>query len=148
MFWGCFSAQGTGSLVKIDGIMNSNKYIEILQENIQPSVKKLGLGRRFRFQQDNDPKHCAKITKKWFEQNRICVLDWLRQSPDLNPIEHLWRDLKIAVHKRSPSDLKELEQFCKEEWAKLPVGRCRKLVEGYPRRLQAVIAAKGSSTKY
>ncbi|KAI4898647.1 hypothetical protein NFI96_026008 [Prochilodus magdalenae] len=53
---------------------------------------------------------------------------------------------KTAVHKRSPSNLTELELFCKEEWAKISVSRCAKLMETYPKRL--VIAAKGGATKY
>uniref|UniRef100_A0AAZ1Y062 Uncharacterized protein n=1 Tax=Oreochromis aureus TaxID=47969 RepID=A0AAZ1Y062_OREAU len=57
-------------------------------------------------------------------------------------------DLKTAVHKRCPSNLTELELFCKEEWARISVSRCAKLVETYPKRLAAVIAAKGGSTKY
>ena len=72
-------------------------------------------------------------------------LEWPRQSPDLNPIENLRYDLKIAVHQRNPSTLKELEQFCLEEWAKIPVARCAKT---YPKRLNAVIDAEGGSTKY
>ena len=44
--------------------------------------------------------------------------------------------------------MKELEQFCLEEWAKIPVASCAKLIETYPKRLAAVIAAKGGSTKY
>jgi hypothetical protein len=70
------------------------------------------------------------------------------QSPDLNLIENLWYDLKIAVHQRNPFNLKELAQFCLEEWAKLPMARCAKLIAIYPKRLAAVIAAKGGSTKY
>jgi hypothetical protein len=65
----------------------------------------------------------------------------------LNLIEHLWRDLKIAVQRRSPPNLTELEWICREEWEKLPKNRCAKLVASYPRRLQAVITAKGASTK-
>ena len=57
-------------------------------------------------------------------------------------------DLKIAVHKRKPSNLKELEQFCLEEWAKIPVDRCGRLIETYEKPLAAVIAAKVVSTKY
>ncbi|CAJ0938904.1 unnamed protein product [Ranitomeya imitator] len=41
-------------------------------------------------------------------------------SPDLNPIEHLWRDLKMAVWRRHPSNIRHLEQFAKEEWSKIP----------------------------
>uniref|UniRef100_A0AAZ3NS11 Tc1-like transposase DDE domain-containing protein n=1 Tax=Oncorhynchus tshawytscha TaxID=74940 RepID=A0AAZ3NS11_ONCTS len=78
---------------------------------------------------------------------RTNLLEWPSQSPDLNLIEHLWKDLKIAVQRHSPSNLTELEGICREEWAKLPKYRCAKLVASYPRRLEAVIAAKGTSTK-
>jgi hypothetical protein len=64
------------------------------------------------------------------------------------PIENLWHDLKIVVHQRNPSNLEELEQFCLEEWAKIPVARFDKLIKTYSKRLAAVITAKGGSTKY
>jgi transposase len=63
------------------------------------------------------------------------VLEWPSQSPDVNPIVHLWTDLKIAVQRRSPSNKTELERICREEWDKLPKYRCAKLVAPYPRRL-------------
>ena len=69
-------------------------------------------------------------------------------SPDLNPIEHLWGDLKIAVERRHPSNVEELEQLAQEEWAKLPVERCRKLIHGYRKHSNAVILSKGCATKY
>jgi hypothetical protein len=52
------------------------------------------------------------------------------------------------VQQRSPSNLTELERICREEWEKLPKYRCDKLVASCPRRLVAVIDAKGGSTKY
>ena len=54
--WGCFNFKGPGALVRIDGIMNSTKYQAILAENLVLSARRLGLGRRWTFQQDNDPK--------------------------------------------------------------------------------------------
>ena len=107
----------------------------------------LKLARRFTFQQDNDPKHKAKATPEWLNKKKINVLEWPK-SPDLNPIEHLSRDLKIAVHRRCPSNLAELEQFSCEEWAKISPTHCANLVETYPEILIAVIVVKGSSTHY
>uniref|UniRef100_A0AAQ4RY10 Tc1-like transposase DDE domain-containing protein n=1 Tax=Gasterosteus aculeatus aculeatus TaxID=481459 RepID=A0AAQ4RY10_GASAC len=114
MLWGCFSAGGTGRRVRIEGKMNAAMYRDILDENMLQSALDLRLG-QFIFQQDNDPKTTAKITKEWLRHNSVNVLEWPSQSPDLNPIEDLWRDLKMAVHRRSPSNLIELERFCKEE---------------------------------
>ena len=111
MLWGCFSATGTGRLVRIEGKMDAEKYRAILSENLFQNVQDLRLGRRFTFQQDNDPKHTAKKTQEWLQENSVKVLEWPSQSPDLNPIEHLCRDLKMAVHRRSPSTLVELERF-------------------------------------
>ncbi len=148
MLWGCFSAAGTGRLVAIEGKMNAAKYRDILDENLLQSAQDLRLGRRFTFQQDNDPKHTAKITKEWLHNNSVTVLEWPSQNPDLNPIEHLWRDLKMAVHQRLPSNLTELERICKEEWQRVPKSRCEKLVASFPKRLMAVLNQKGASTKY
>ncbi|KAG2467933.1 TCB1 transposase, partial [Polypterus senegalus] len=148
MLWGCFSAAGTGRLVRIKGRMTAAMYRDILDENLLQSAFDLRLRLRFIFQHDNDPKHTAKISKKWLQDNSVNVFEWPSQSPDLNPIEHLWRDLKMAVHRRFPSNLMELERCCKEEWVKLAKDKCAKLVASYSKRLEAVIAAKGASTKY
>jgi transposase len=84
---------------------------------------------------------------EWLRDESLNVIEWPSLSLDLNPIEHLWRDLKI-VQQRSPSNLTELERICREEWEKLPKYRCAKPVTSHPRRLKAIIAAKGDSTKY
>ncbi len=86
MLWGCFSAAGTGRLVAIEGKMNAAKYRDILDENLLQSAQDLRLGRRFTFQQDNDPKHTAKITKEWLHNNSVTVLEWPSQSPDLTQL--------------------------------------------------------------
>lgn len=77
----------------------------------------------------------AKASQKWFT-DKVDVLEWPIQSPDLNPTENLWLDLKRAVHTRSPQNLAEFEQFCKEEWSKVVVSRCASLIETYQHRLQ------------
>ena len=122
----------TVRLVRIEGKRNRAK---ILHENLLQSTQDLRLGQRFTFQQDNNPKHTAKTTQEWLRYKCLNVLEWPSQSPDLNTIVHLWRDLKIAVQTHSPSNLTELERICREEWEKLPKYKCAKLVASYPRRL-------------
>ncbi|KAK3561446.1 hypothetical protein QTP86_002827 [Hemibagrus guttatus] len=133
--WGGFSASGQGRLHIIQGNLNSQDYQQILEENLLPSVRELKLGQKWVMQQDNDPKHFSKSTKEWLKRKRFHTLDWPSQSPDINPIEMLWLDLKWAVHARCPSNLSQLAEFCKEEWAKIPKDRCERLVRGYRRRL-------------
>lgn len=148
MIWACFAASGPGRLAMIDGTMNSARYQGILGKNVRPSVRDLKLKRTWVLQQDNDPKHTSKSTSEWLKKNKMRVLEWPSQSPDLNPIEMLWHDLKKAVHARKPSNLVDLKQFCAEEWAKIPSQRCERLISSYRKRLTAVIAAKGGSTSY
>ena len=148
MIWGCFSFNGTGTLEIINGTMNGIKYREILDNNLQQAVEKLELGHDWWFQQDNDPKLTAKATSKWLQDRNIKVLKWPSQSPDLNPIENLWRKLKHQVHERSPSNLEDLKLYILEEWNKIPLETCQNLIKNYKSRLRAVIANKGGSTKY
>ena len=106
LLWGCFSAAGTGRLVSFEAKMNGAKYRES--------------------QQHNDYKHTAKLKQEWLREKSLNVLECLCQSPDLNLIEHLWRDL-ITVQQCSTSNLTELERICREEWEKLAKYSCAKL---------------------
>ncbi|KAK3530781.1 hypothetical protein QTP70_001580 [Hemibagrus guttatus] len=148
MVWGGFAASGPGRLAVINGIMNSAVYQKILKENVRPSVCDLKLKRTWVLQQDNDPKHTSKSTSEWLKKNKMKTLEWPSQSPDLNPIEILRHDLKKVVHARKPSNVAELQQFCKDEWAKIPPQRCNRLIASYGKHLIAVVAAKGGQTSY
>uniref|UniRef100_A0A3B4U8C2 Tc1-like transposase DDE domain-containing protein n=1 Tax=Seriola dumerili TaxID=41447 RepID=A0A3B4U8C2_SERDU len=99
------------------------------EDNMQKSARSLSLGRRWVFQQDNDPKHTSKLVQQFLKDTKIKVLEWPAQSPDLNPIEYLWKVLKVTVHARKPCNLDQLEQFAMEEWAKIPQETCANLVK-------------------
>uniref|UniRef100_A0AAZ3NXP4 Tc1-like transposase DDE domain-containing protein n=1 Tax=Oncorhynchus tshawytscha TaxID=74940 RepID=A0AAZ3NXP4_ONCTS len=148
MLWWCFAAEGTGPLDKIDVIMRKEHYVDILKQHLKTSVRKLKLGRKWVFQMDNDPKHTSKVVAKWLKENKVKILDWPSQSPDFNPIENLWADLKKHVRARRPTNLTQLHQLCQEEWAKIHPTYCGKIVEGYLKRLTQVKLFKGNATKY
>ncbi|KAK3569735.1 hypothetical protein QTP86_004057 [Hemibagrus guttatus] len=131
MLWGCFSAKGPGRLICVKERMNGAMYREILSKNILPSARALKMKRGWVFQHDNDPKHTARATKEWLRKKHFKVLEWPSQSPDLNPIENLWRELKIRVAQRQPQNITALEEICMEEWAKLPATVCKNLVVTY-----------------
>uniref|UniRef100_A0AAQ4R6W4 Tc1-like transposase DDE domain-containing protein n=1 Tax=Gasterosteus aculeatus aculeatus TaxID=481459 RepID=A0AAQ4R6W4_GASAC len=64
MLWGYFSANGTCALQRVNGIMKED-YLQILQDNLKSSARRLGLGRSWVFQQDNNPKHTLKVVIEW-----------------------------------------------------------------------------------
>jgi transposase len=75
----------------------------------------LKIGHGCAFHHDNDPKHTAKATKEWLNKKHIKILEWPSQSPDLNPVENLWRELKVRVAKCQPRNLNDLEKICRGE---------------------------------
>lgn len=148
MVWGCMMAQGVGTLHLILGRMTAASYIDILDVELFASMTKLEVrASDIVFQQDNDPKHNARITKNWLEQKNLVTLIWPPQSPDLNPIEHLWGVLKRSVTGVS-GGVNELWQKVQLSWNEISPEMCKTLVESMPRRIQAVLEAKGGYTKY
>lgn len=151
LLWGCMMAQGTGYAARIDGRMDAELYTKILDDEFLQTLEHFGLERNdIIFQQDNDPKHTSKAATQWFKNHNIKVLQWPAQSPDLNPIEHLWWHLKqqLAAYETEPVSMHQLWERVEEEWDKIPPQVCFNLVESMPRRIAAVLKAKGGYTKY
>ncbi|KAI4904946.1 hypothetical protein NFI96_005094 [Prochilodus magdalenae] len=103
-------------------------------ESLKNKLKALKMERGWVFHQDNGSKHTARAMKEWLRKKKHSkVLEWLSQSPDLNPIEDLWRELKVK-------NITALEEICMEEWAKIPATVCAKLVKTYRKCLTSVFA--------
>ena len=151
MLWGCFGWDGVGWATRIEGRMDADLYVAILEDELQQSLDHWGLTpEEVVFQQDNDPKHTSKKAQNWFNNHDFEVMVWPPQSPDLNPIEHLWGYLKRALsgYEQPPVSMQELWERVQVEWEALKVEDCRKLIRSMPDRVRAVIKAKGGYTKY
>ncbi len=120
-------------------------YQEILEHFMLPSADQLFKGADFIFQQDLAPAHTAK---SWLNDHGVGVLDWSANSPDLNPIENLCSIVKRKMRNKRPKNADELKATVKETWAYIPPQQCHKLITSMPRRIEAVIKAKGAPTKY
>lgn len=120
MIWGCMSSAGVGILFICSGRINSQTYITMLEQILESKIFEEKIWQMMRkysnmasmakifeekreqviFQQDNAPCHIARKNIAWFEQNRIKLLECPPQSPDLNPIVHLWDHVKKNIHAR------------------------------------------------
>lgn len=150
--WGCFSYTKVGPLKRIEGKLTGAKYREILKNHMAPFLREMKRDKHteFIFQHDNDPKHTAKVVKNYLKNTNIVMLDWPSMSPDINPIENLWNQLKDKLHEayERASTLDELFDLVKASWGAIDVQRLQTLIDRMPNRCAAVIKAKGWATKY
>lgn len=142
MVWACFSYQGAGELVFIDGKMNAAGYISLLTEYLPLSVEKMGLS-AFIYQHDNGPQHTSHLARYFFQQRSIETLPWPAQSPDMNPIENLWAIVKERVALLRPKNKAELKEAIVKAWNEIPVEMHQKLALSFKKRVVKLYNARG-----
>jgi transposase len=151
MVWGCFSSFGVGNIVRIYGNMNGELYRQILKDDLLGTIEWHGVDKSdIIFQQDNDPKHTANLTWQWFEDNDIDVLEWPPQSPDLNPIEHLWNEIDRRMRRSSAGfhTQDQLWDAVQKAWVEMDIEFLNRLIESMPERIDDVIRANGGYTRW
>lgn len=148
--WACLTALGVGYMCRLDQGQDAETYITILEDELAQTQELYYKGKATIFQQDNASTHTAKKVQRWFKQNKVNVLVWPPHSPDLNPIENLWANVKQRVDERhlTIANKAGLWEAIEVEWEATPVDYCRSLVESMPHRIQAVLDAHGGYTKY
>lgn len=149
MVWGGICYDARTELIPVEGILNSERYVQqICEPVIRLFIPCIGR-KKFILMQDNARPHSAKMTEEYLQAEGIRWIKWPPMSPDLNPIEHLWDELKRKIKSEpAPQSMAELRIRLQYEWDCLPQEVIQNLIDSMPRRLAAVIRARGGPTKY
>ena len=133
----------------IEGNLNSQGYIKILQDSLLPNIPTL-LPQGGFFQQDNAPIHNSKLTRAFLVENNMQVMDWPALSPDMNPIENVWAEISKKLEREKINNSGQLFTKITEIWENLMRNRdyLKNLIDSMPKRVNAMIDSKGESTKY
>jgi transposase len=118
MVWGAIGPNGTIGLCLFRETTTAAKFINILKVKLLPAARRQ-FHDDWRLQQDNDPKHTARITKLFMDDNVPSVLGWHSNSPNLNPIENVRAVIKKRVKKRKQQYIGDLKRTFMEEWVRL-----------------------------
>ena len=149
--WGIINKYGMGPLRLVNGNLNSEKYQQEIIFDIEEICKVDPLHPRkgLIFQQDNAPAHSSRSTLNFMQAKRLSSLLWPGNSPDFNPIEHVWAHVSRRVRSRGlPSGTNQLWQWVEEEWYKTPLTYINKLYASLPRRLAEAASNLGGPTHY
>lgn len=147
--WGCITEHGTGVCHVYDGRLDQNRYIDILENCLLPSIDLYySENAVVHFQQDNAPCHKAKKVMRFLHDLDVQVMPWPARSPDLNPIENLWSWIDRQLLNYSIETTEQLKDVLPQIWLQVPVEMCRKLVRSMTERCNACIKAKGGYSGY
>ena len=146
--WAGISKRGATGVAIFDGIMNAPLFLRILDQTLLPFLKST-FPDGHRFQQDNDPKHTSKLAEKWFADNGVNWWKTPAESPDLNPIENLWHELKEYIHRVVKPDTKdELVKGILAFWETVSVEKCRCYISHLRKVIPRVVEVQGEASGY
>ncbi len=149
MVWGIFSWH---TLVPIDHCLNTTAYQSIVADHVHLFMTTVYPSSEGYFQQDNAPCHKAQIISDWFleHENEFTFLKGPPQSPDLNPIEHLWDVVEREIHIMDVqlTNLQQLHDAIVSIWTKISEECFLHLVELMPWRIKGSSEGKGGPTRY
>ena len=146
--WAGISKRGPTPIVIFKGIMNAELYTSILEMSLVPFICNT-YPDSHRFMQDNDPKHTSRTAQNFFETHEINWWKTPPESPDMNPIENLWHELKEYIRREvKPTTQSELIVGIKRFWNTVDVNKCNKYINHLQKVIPKVIELDGAATGY
>ena len=128
--------------------MEATKYTEILEQTLLPFIDDV-YPDGHKLMADNDPKHTSRHAKSFIEERGV---NWWRtpaESPDLNPIENLWHELKEYIRREvKPRTKQELVDGIDAFWSTVSLEKCRKYIRHLRKVIPKVIELEGIATGY
>ena len=140
--------RGTTELCIFDGIMDAELYTNILDSSLLPFIQHK-YSDSHRFMADNDPKHTSKLAQGFLAEKNV---NWFRtpaESPDLNPIENLWHELKEYMRREvKPKNKEELINGIMKFWNTVTPEVCTKYIRHLKKVIPKCIERQGHPTGY
>jgi transposase len=146
--WAAISKRGRSGICIFEGCMDAEAYVSILEQTLVPMIAKL-YPNGHRFVQDNDPKHTSARAKQFFVDNGINWWHTPPESPDCNPIENLWHELKEFLRRVVKPKIKaELIQGIVSFWETVDVSKCQRYIGHLSKVVPRVIECNGGPTGF
>ena len=131
-----------------DGVMDAEAYVMILERTLLPFIQQV-YPDHHRFMQDNDPKHTSRRAQEFFEEKGINWWQTPPESPDLNPIENLWHELKEFLRREvKPTTKEQLVAGISQFWDTVTMEKCTRYIRHLRKVIPRVIELNGAATGY
>ena len=146
--WAGISLRGRTGICIFEGTMDGSLYIQILDQTLLPFIADV-YPDGHRFMADNDPKHTSGVAHGFLEEKQVYSWRTPAESPDANPIENLWHELKEYIRRVvKPTSKQELVEGIKEFWRTVDTAKCQKYIRHLRKVIPKMIELEGAATGY